>query len=426
MNQKDILELKRRMQKSYCTFTRMCGCYVNAEKEIVLTLDENFLNLEEEELYKYLEIAKKTFSGKLKDNLLELTFPKEAEDAGGRQQFLMGLKESKLKNNELVMALFRLVIDNYEYEGNYLILLFHDAYDVMKKTRDNRALDESEEVYEYLLCAVCPVTLSKAALGYLENDHRIGARKRDWVVGAPDAGFVFPAFTERSADIHSVLYYTRDTKNPHDEFMEFILGCPVCQTATKKKTIFHDIVKSVVPDERKSNRIWYDIHDTLQTLLEDEAMYLEEHEEPDPIVLTLDELKDVLCHSKVPEDISARIEDSYMEKFSEDPPAAAFLVDKKLLNTGAPERREEELRVEMQQLKDELTNTKSELILAQNTAQAVADFVGTDSSEVVLHVAPQKAEQITTQIIDGRRCVIIPMEENEHIRINGEDLAGQK
>ena len=137
MNKKEILELKRRMTKTNCTFTRMCGCYVNAEKEIVLTFDENFLNLEEEELHKYLEIAAKTLSGTPKDNLLELAFPKEAEDEGGKQQFLMGLKESKLKNHELVMLLFRLVIDNYEYEGNYLILLFHDAYDVMKKTNDN-------------------------------------------------------------------------------------------------------------------------------------------------------------------------------------------------------------------------------------------------------------------------------------------------
>lgn len=422
MNKKDILELKHRMKKTHCTFTHMCGCYVNAEKEIVLNFEENFLNLEEEELHKYLEIAAKTLSGTPGDNLLELAFPKEAEDAGGKQQFLMGLKESKLKNNELVTALFNLVIENYEYEGNYLILLFHDAYDVMKKTSDNLSLDESEEVYEYLLCSICPVALSKAALGYLEEDRRIGARKRDWVVGAPDVGFVFPAFTERSTDIHSVLYYTKDTKAPHDEFMEFVLGCPARKTATEKKTSFKDIVTSAVPDERGRERVLYDIHETLQEMVEEQALYTEDKKEPDPIVLTPEAIKEVLVHSKVPEEIATRIEDSYTEKFTNEPPVADLLVDKKLLNAGAQARREEELRVEMQQLKDELGHTKNKLILAQNTARAVADFTDPNTLEVVLQVAPQKAEQITTQMIDGRRCVIIPMEENEHFRINGEEL----
>ena len=118
MNKKEILELKRRMTKTNCTFTRMCGCYVNAEKEIVLTFNENFLNLSEDELHKYLEIATKTLSGTRGNNLLELTFPKEQEEAGGKQQFLMGLKESKLKNDELSQTFYQLVIDNYDYAGD--------------------------------------------------------------------------------------------------------------------------------------------------------------------------------------------------------------------------------------------------------------------------------------------------------------------
>ncbi len=85
-----------------------------------------------------------------------------------------------------------MIIDSYDYVGNYLILVFHDAYDVMTKTSDNNKLDESEEVYEYLLCAICPVTLTKPGLGYREDENRIGPRIRDWVVGVPDTGFVFP------------------------------------------------------------------------------------------------------------------------------------------------------------------------------------------------------------------------------------------
>ena len=97
MNNKEVLELKRRFKKNECTFTRMCGCYVNGEKNIILNIEETFLNLEEDEFYKYLEIAKKTLSGTIGNNLLELEFPLEEETAGGRQQFLMALKQSKLR-----------------------------------------------------------------------------------------------------------------------------------------------------------------------------------------------------------------------------------------------------------------------------------------------------------------------------------------
>lgn len=418
MNKKEILELKRRMTKTNCTFTRMCGCYVNAEKEIVLTFNENFLNLSEDELHKYLEIATKTLSGTRGNNLLELTFPKEQEEAGGKQQFLMGLKESKLKNDELSQTFYQLVIDNYDYAGNYLIILFHDVYDVMAKTSDNRTLDESEEVYEYLLGAVCPVTLSKAALGYIETENRIGPRMRDWVVGVPDAGFVFPAFTGRSTDIHSVMFYTRDTKEPHDEFMEFILGCTARQTATEKKNMFTDIISGAVPDERRRGRVLYDIHETLQGMVDEKALFTEPAQEPDPIVLTPQAIKDVLATSKVPEEIAERIGQSYVEKFSIEPPVAELLVDKKILSSGAHERREEELLIEVQQLKDELGQAKNELALTQPPADDA-------DCKIILRVAPQKAEQITTQVIDGRRCIVIPVEENEYACVNGEALFGQ-
>ena len=198
-NKKDILELKRRFKKESCTFTRLCGCYVDADRNKITTFGETFLNLEDEEFYKYLEIAKKVMSGVIGNNLLELEFPTAEEAPGGRQQFLMGLRESALKSDELMDAFYDLVIESYSYVGNYLILVFHDAYDVMTKTSDNNKLDESEEVYEYLLCAICPVTLTKPGLGYRENENRIGPRIRDWVVGVPDTGFVFPALPTEAA-----------------------------------------------------------------------------------------------------------------------------------------------------------------------------------------------------------------------------------
>ena len=160
MRKKDILELKKRFKKDHCTFTKMCGCYVNGEKHIILKFRETFLNLEEDEYFKYLEIAKKVLSGTIGNNILELNFPLNEDLVNERQISLMRLKNSRLRDDAILDDFYDSIIDSYDYTGNFLILIFHDAYDVMTKTTDNAKLDESEEVYEYVLCALCPVGAS--------------------------------------------------------------------------------------------------------------------------------------------------------------------------------------------------------------------------------------------------------------------------
>ena len=413
MNKKDILELKRRFKKTHCTLTRLAGCYVNVDKEMQLIFNENFLNLEEEEFYKYLEIAGKTLSGTLGNNLLELEFPKEEEETGGRHQFLMGLKESKLKNDDLLQTFYQHVIDHYDYAGNYLILVYHDAYDVMTRTSDNDDLDESEEVYEYLLCSICPVTLSKAALGYLELENRIGPRVRDWVVGVPDVGFVFPAFTDRSTDIHATMYYTKDAKEPHPEVMEAILGCPSRLTATEQKATFTNIVNSAVADENKREKVFFSIQETLSDIVEEQAILEERGQEVEPILLTPDTIHEVLANSGIAEEIAAKIEHSYTEQFDEMPPVVDHLIDNKALNAGLQKKKEQELMVEVQVLKDQLNAAR------ESAAATSEELLATSECQVILTVAPERAEQITAQTIDGKRYLLIPMEEHETAKVNG-------
>ena len=120
MNKKDILELKKRFKKNNCTFTKMCGCYVNGEKNILLKFRETFLNLEEDDYFKYLEIAKKVLSGTIGNNLLELNFPLNDEYINERQLSLMELKKSQLKDDKLLDDFYKLIIENYHYTGNFL------------------------------------------------------------------------------------------------------------------------------------------------------------------------------------------------------------------------------------------------------------------------------------------------------------------
>ncbi|WP_455715390.1 DUF4317 domain-containing protein, partial [Anaerosporobacter sp.] len=337
-------------------------------------------------------------------NILQLEFPLDEEKAGGKQQFLMGLKESRLKNEGLLDSFYQLIIDNYDYAGNYLILVYHDAYDVMTKTSDNNKLDESEEVYEYLLCAVCPVTLTKAGLGYLEIENRIGPRNRDWVVNAPDTGFVFPAFSNRSSDIHSVMYYTKDAKEPHKEFMEFVLGCPPKETATEQKHAFQNIISKAIPDEEKSNFVFMEIQDSLSQLKEEQALYKDIKK--DPVILTPDSIHEVIESCDLPEEISKKIKNSYGEKFGDTPPVVDHLLDSKVLAASAQVKKEKALVEKVQQLQEKLE-------------EVTTSEVNEADCDVIVRVKPEKVQEITSEFINGRKCIIIPMDEDEHVDLNG-------
>lgn len=423
MNKKEVLELKRRFKKEAATFTRVCGCYVDGNHNKVCKFENTFLNLEEDEFYKYLEIANKALSGTIGNNLLELKFPIEEEEVGGRQHILMALRASKLEDENLLDTFYDLVIDTYDHAGNYLIVLFHDAYDVMSRTSDNNNLDESEEVYEYLICAICPVDLSKPGLGFLEEEQRIGPRVRDWVVGAVDTAFLFPAFNDRSTDIHSTLFYTKNTKEPHSEFMANGLGCGIERTATEQKMAFHSIVRNVLgAEDEHTDDVLLDLQQNLSDMIDE---YAETHDDDEDVFLLDKEVvTKLLADSEISEEKAAKIEKSVDEAFGEKPPAAENVIDSKALVQN-------ELRVEKMALEDQVgtltvqLNEKDEA-LAERTSQLIEKqeeidnyIAETKTYDVVLRVKPEKASQIKSQVINGQKCLVIPMDEDEHATING-------
>lgn len=423
MNKKEVLELKRRFKKEAATFTRVCGCYVDGNHNKVCKFGNTFLNLDEDEFYKYLEIANKALSGTIGNNLLELKFPIEEEEVGGRQHILMALRASKLEDENLLDTFYDLVIDTYDHAGNYLIVLFHDAYDVMSRTSDNNNLDESEEVYEYLICAICPVDLSKPGLGFLEEEHRIGPRVRDWVVGAVDTAFLFPAFNDRSTDIHSTLFYTKNTKEPHSEFMANGLGCGIERTATEQKMAFHSIVRNVLgAEDEHTDDVLLDLQQNLSDMIDE---YAETHDDDEDVFLLDKEVvTKLLADSEISEEKAAKIEKSVDEAFGEKPPAAENVIDSKALVQN-------ELRVEKMALEDQVgtltvqLNEKDET-LAERTSQLIEKqeeidnyIAETKTYDVVLRVKPEKASQIKSQVINGQKCLVIPMGEDEHATING-------
>ncbi|MGL6185081.1 MAG: DUF4317 domain-containing protein [Clostridium chrysemydis] len=440
MRKKDILELRKHLKKENCTFTKMCGCYVNSEKNMILNFRESFLNLEEDEYFKYLDIAKKVISGTISNNLLELNFKASEDLVNDRQVSLMQLKTSALKDDNLLNDFYKSIIDNYDYTGNFLIILFHDAYDVITKTSDNLNIDESEEIYEYILCAVCPVSLSEPGLRYYEEENTIGARIRDWVVEAPQNGFVFPAFINRSSDVNSVMYYTKNAKNTHPELMENSLGCEIKQTATIQKEAFQSIIKdSYVADEKAANKIFMEVQENLSNMIEEhDSIYGDTDSEP--LSISKEEMQNLLTESGVPEAITKKIEKSFDENFKDQIPLAENLIDKKTLKENEQRKKEEHLIKEVVRLQEKIEQVKEEAsIKLEKEEESILDSSNIDKTEdgskvednlnpdeafdVVLKVRPEKVSEIKSQIIDGKKCLVIPINENEQAKVNDiEDL----
>ena len=408
MNKKEVAEIKRRLKKESCTIQHMCGCYVDAEKNKLVTFSQKFLNLEEDEFYKYLEIAGKALSGTLGNNLLELEFPIDEEAVGGRQQILMALRASKLEDDALLDTYYDLIIDSYDYVGNYLITLYYDVYDVPLKGTDELAMDESDEVYEYLLCCICPVALSKPGLGYLEGEHRIGARIRDWVVGPTDTAFLFPAFNGRATDIHSTLVYTKNAKEPHEEFWANGLGCGTKRTATQKRDAFENmVVQTLGPDGEETKDTVLDVQQNLNDFI---LVEKEKVDKDEPIPLDGEMITEILTDAGISEPKAEKIKASYESFFEDTLPDAQELLDAKAIKNN-------EVRVEKKQLQEKVVDLTKKL---EDAGVITSD--GTDI-DVVVKVTPEKVEEIHTAFVDGKRCLVIPMEDDEEAKINGETMS---
>ena len=409
----DVQELRRRLKKTECTFGRLCGCYVNSGKQIVTKFTEQFSELEEDEYYKYLEIAKKTFSGTLGANLLELEF--DRSDSGiEHQKYLLTLKDSKLANEELLDRLYEQVIEEYSYPGNYLIVVYHDVYDVPSKATSGEDQDESTELYAYCVCAVCPVELAKPALGYREDENRIGARDRDWVVGLPDLGFVYPAFSDRGSDVNAVMYYVRTGRPSHAEFIENVLGCVAQRTAAEDKLAFKNVVHDAFgEDEEQADAAFFQMQKTISAMVAER----EEDESLPPVELTAEAVSGLATEDEVPDEVRAQIEKSYEQVFGDQPPQAHNVLDSRLVEEGTVRAHTAALEQKVAVLQQELAQHA-----ANETDEDDVPWVTGGSINIELHVPEERAASIRTGIVEGRKCLLVPIEDDEEACVNGKNL----
>lgn len=368
MTKKEIAEIKRLFTPSNCSITRICGCYVDGEKTIKSQFKEAFLSLPEDEMFKYFEILRKSLSGTPGKNLLTLDFPLDTEMEGGPQEILLNLRNSGLQDDDLIHAFYEKVINLYDYVGNYLILLIHDAYDIPGKASDGFTMDDaSDEVYRYILCCICPVNLSKPGLSYNEVEQSFQNRIRDWVVGVPELGFLFPAFHDRSTDIHSTLLYSKNANDLHDSFVEQVLGCPLPLPADYQKESFQTIIEETLGEDCN--------YETVKTIHENLNELLEEHkEQPEPLLLDKYQVRKLLEDSGVEEEQMAVFESSF----------------------------------------DETAGEKA-TILATNVVNTRAFEVKTP--DIIIKVNPERTDLVETREIDGQKYLVIALDSS--VEVNG-------
>ncbi|MCR1839297.1 DUF4317 domain-containing protein [Murimonas intestini] len=368
MNKKEISEIKKLLTPNKSVFTRICGCYVDAEKNQKTKLKEAFLSLLEEEAFKYFAIFKKTLSGTIGRNLINMEFPLDQEMGDGTQTFLLKLRDTELKDDDLIEEFYQKVMETYLYPENYYIILVHGAYDVPGRASDNLDMDDaSDYVYNFVLCSICPVKLSKPGLCYNIDTNQIENRIQDWIVETPDVGFLFPAFNDRNTDVHGLLYYAKNPEILQEEFIDQFLGCRIPLSAKTQKETFQTIIEETLDRSCDFDTVM-SIQENLNELLE------ERKEDPEPVTLDKVEVKRLLA------------------------------------NSGVANERLEEFDTHYEAAADEKTS-----FIAANVASVRSYEIKTP--DVVIKVSPDKAQLVEHREIDGIPYILIKA--TDQVEING-------
>lgn len=378
MNKKEISEIKKLFNKDKCHLTRLCGCYVDAEKNIKTTIKQAFLSLDEEEMFKYINIFRASLSGTIGKNLLNLEFPTEQEAEGGTQEFLYRLKESRLKDDDLINEFYNKVIENYEYGENYYIILAHAAYDIPGIATDGTSMeDASIYVYEHIMCCICPVKLEKSSLCYNAEANTIETRIRDWLVDVPAHGFLFPAFNDRNTDIHAMLYYSKNSEELNPTFMDNMFACNKPLTSKNQNSTFQSLIEHSLGEECSFETV-KNIHENLNEMIE------EQKELPEPVVLDKNDVKHLFETSGISNEKLESFDKNYERVLS------------------AETNEHEESIPETKFVASNITNPRSLEI---------------KTPDVVVKVNPDMSHLVETRLIDGIPYLLVQI--SDQVELNG-------
>ncbi|MEM1484861.1 DUF4317 domain-containing protein [Oscillospiraceae bacterium PP1C4] len=373
MNEKEIAEIRRRYRPDKNNITHICGCYVNEKREIVSEFNQSLALMPQEESEKLLAILKRTLAGTQGKNLIDITFDTMQAVDSDEHRLLMALKNSSLKDENAVQSLFQLVMQSLALEGNYLILLAHDTYDVPYRSKDGERQDDaSSEVFSYILCSICPIKTTKPALSYHLFDNAFHSCKEDWLVAAPELGFMFPAFDDRSSNIYNALYYSRDITENHQEFVDAVFHTEIPMPAAAQKETFQAILEETLADDC-SYEVVQAVHDQLCEMIEQHKT----NKEPEPLVISKNTVKSVLESCGVSDSRVMAFDEKYDAEFGANTDLSPRnIVDAKQFEVRTP--------------------------------------------DVTIHVNPERSGLVETRMINGTKYILIRVDEG--VEVNGVNI----
>ena len=364
MIQKEVSEIRKTVRFTDCSIHKIAGCYVDTDKQMHIISHEQFLCLPEEDQHKYFDLIKKGMSGKIGKNLLNMEFPDEAAD---KRDSLLSLVKSELKQENILENYFSLIKDNYPYPDNYYIMVAYGVYDVPGQTEDGITMeDASDEIYSFTLTLLCPMKPSKAGLSYNFQDNSLENAARNLMVEPPIHSFLYPAFNNRSTDIHSMLFYTKKTEDVDDDFINSLFGCRKPTTAKKQQQIFIDAVSTI--------------------------------EE-----LTFDDVKEI-CTT-----ISAK-EEELKEQSGVEPMTPRETVNL-IASSGIDEAKLEPFKKTVEKLADEGESIMATNIIGNSNKLRIKSGI----TEVTLPM--ESAHSVQVKNIDGINCLVIEI--NDELLVNG-------
>jgi len=370
MNEKEIGEIRRRTRRDRSNMTAIYGCYVNGQKEIVSEFKQSVGIMPENEAEKYFACFKRVLSGGIGRNLIDITFRTAQVANSPEHKLLMELRRTGLNDPQVRNEFYRKVMESVNLEDNYLILLGCDAYDVPFKSKDDTLqADASNETYTYILCAICPVKLTKPTLQYTAENKEFHDSGAHQTVAAPELGFLFPAFDNRATNIYNALYYTHSPKESHQSFVDAVFNTRIPKPAAEQKKSFEALLGSTLQEEC-SLEVVQTVHDQLCQCIE----LHKESKVADPLLISKEQVKDAMKLCGVPETNIAKFSVAYDEAFG----AEAQLYPKNIIN-----------------------NKRFEI----------------HTPDVAITVNPERSDLIETRIIGGVKYIMICADED--VEVNG-------
>lgn len=369
MNIREVGEIRRHIRRDRSNMTSIYCCYVNENKEIISEFRRSTGMMSENEGEKYFALMKRTLSGGIGKNLIDIVFKTSQVVDSPEHKLLMKLRETKLEDAEVRLQFYQKVIESVSLKQNYLILLGSDSYDVPFKNSEGTDSDRSDETYRFILCAICPVKQTKSKLHYAPEEKEFHDSGIDNVASAPELGFLFPAFDNRSTNIYNALYYTHSPKLSHEAFVDSIFHTPIPKPAYEQKRSFEALLGNAL-DEECSFDVVQSVHDELTGRIE---LHKQSHV-ADPLLITKEDVKGVLSSCGVSDKKIAKFSIDYDETFGFE----ADLHPKNIID---------EKRIEIK------------------------------TPDVSIKVAADRADLIETRVINGVKYILINAEEN--VEVNG-------